>query len=48
VNANYAFVAQLAGPEERARIVDAICARGGEMMMRRCVPFLSSSYFAPC
>ncbi|KAJ7713801.1 armadillo-type protein [Mycena metata] len=27
------FAAQVAGPEERARIVDAICARGGEMIM---------------
>ncbi|KAJ7852666.1 armadillo-type protein [Mycena olivaceomarginata] len=26
---------QVAGPEERGRIVDAICARGGEMMMHR-------------
>ncbi|KAJ7809881.1 hypothetical protein B0H13DRAFT_2384954 [Mycena leptocephala] len=33
----------LAGPEERARIVDAICARGGEMIMHQCVPILSAS-----
>ncbi|KAJ7467371.1 hypothetical protein B0H11DRAFT_1732752, partial [Mycena galericulata] len=26
---------QVAGPDEHARIVDAICARGGEMMMHR-------------
>ncbi|KAJ7112100.1 armadillo-type protein, partial [Mycena epipterygia] len=26
---------KVAGPEERGRIVDAICARGGEMMMHR-------------
>ncbi|KAJ7889427.1 hypothetical protein B0H13DRAFT_2341553 [Mycena leptocephala] len=43
VNANDAFVGQIAGPEERARIVDAICARGGEMMMHQCVPILSAS-----
>ncbi|KAJ7811834.1 hypothetical protein B0H13DRAFT_2472407 [Mycena leptocephala] len=30
-----AFLPQIAGPEERARIVDAICARGGEMMMHQ-------------
>ncbi|KAJ7866101.1 hypothetical protein B0H13DRAFT_2352680 [Mycena leptocephala] len=35
VNANDAFVAQVAGPEERPRIVDAICVRDGEMMMHR-------------
>ncbi|KAJ7813704.1 hypothetical protein B0H13DRAFT_2382238 [Mycena leptocephala] len=48
VNANDAFVAQVAGPQERARIVDAICACGEEMMMHRCVPFLPSSSFALC
>ncbi|KAJ7925663.1 hypothetical protein B0H13DRAFT_2568446 [Mycena leptocephala] len=35
VNANDAFVAQVAGPEERASILDAICTRGREMMMHR-------------
>ncbi|KAJ7928188.1 hypothetical protein B0H13DRAFT_2549657 [Mycena leptocephala] len=35
-----------AGPEERARIVDAICARRGKTKMHRRVPFLSSSLFA--
>ncbi|KAJ7889405.1 hypothetical protein B0H13DRAFT_2341527 [Mycena leptocephala] len=39
VNANDAFVGQIAGPLERARIV----ARGGEMMMHQCVPILSAS-----
>jgi hypothetical protein len=39
VNAIDAFVAQVAGPEEHARIFDAICARDGETMMHRCVPF---------
>ncbi|KAJ7847401.1 hypothetical protein B0H13DRAFT_2362514 [Mycena leptocephala] len=43
VNANDAFVGQIAGPEERTRIVDAICARGGEMMMHQCVLILSAS-----
>ncbi|KAJ7693286.1 hypothetical protein B0H14DRAFT_3175309 [Mycena olivaceomarginata] len=33
VNANDAFAAQVASPEERARIVDAICPCDGEMMM---------------
>ncbi|KAJ7715672.1 hypothetical protein B0H16DRAFT_1741728 [Mycena metata] len=33
MDANDAFTAQVAGPEERGRIVDAICARGGEMIM---------------
>ncbi|KAJ7788644.1 hypothetical protein B0H14DRAFT_3503942 [Mycena olivaceomarginata] len=32
---NDAFVAQAAGPEDRARIVDAICADGGEIPMHR-------------
>ncbi|KAJ7333977.1 hypothetical protein DFH08DRAFT_965746 [Mycena albidolilacea] len=32
---NDAFVAQAAGPEDRARIVDAICADGGEILMHR-------------
>jgi hypothetical protein len=43
-----AFVAQAAGPEDRARIVDAVCADGGEILIHRSVrPFLSSS-FALC
>ncbi|KAJ7720184.1 armadillo-type protein [Mycena metata] len=46
MDANDAFAAQVAGPEERARIGDAIYARGGEMIMHRCVPSLSSSSFA--
>ncbi|KAJ7742374.1 hypothetical protein B0H14DRAFT_3515101 [Mycena olivaceomarginata] len=29
------LAAQVAGPKERMRIIDAICARGGEMMMHR-------------
>jgi hypothetical protein len=45
---NDTFVAQVAGPEERARIVDAICVRDGEMMMHWCIPFLSSSSFTLC
>jgi hypothetical protein len=48
MNANDAFVAQVAGLEESARIVDATCVRGGEMMIHRCVLFLSSSSFALC
>ncbi|KAJ7853202.1 hypothetical protein B0H13DRAFT_2359156 [Mycena leptocephala] len=43
VNANDAFVGQIARPEERTRIVDAICARGGEMMMHQCISILSAS-----
>ncbi|KAJ7897501.1 hypothetical protein B0H13DRAFT_2337844 [Mycena leptocephala] len=34
VNANDAFVAQVSDPEECPRIVNAICARGEEMMHR--------------
>ncbi|KAJ7738429.1 hypothetical protein B0H14DRAFT_3516005 [Mycena olivaceomarginata] len=33
-------------PEERARIINTICAQGGEMMMYWCAPFLFSSSFA--
>ncbi|KAJ7870591.1 hypothetical protein B0H14DRAFT_2571176 [Mycena olivaceomarginata] len=44
--------ASTSGTEERACIVDAICARTEEMRMYQCVPFLSSSpspeVFAPC
>ncbi|KAJ7828567.1 hypothetical protein B0H14DRAFT_3466250 [Mycena olivaceomarginata] len=43
-----AFLPQVAGPEERARIVDATCVRDEEIRMHRCVPFLSSSFFVLC
>ncbi|KAJ7815194.1 hypothetical protein B0H14DRAFT_2375543 [Mycena olivaceomarginata] len=36
---NDALVAQAAGPEDRARIVDAICADGREILMHRSVRF---------
>ncbi|KAJ7794368.1 hypothetical protein B0H14DRAFT_3888742 [Mycena olivaceomarginata] len=44
---NDALVAQAAGPEDRARIVDAICADGREILMHRSArPFLFSSWFS--
>ncbi|KAJ7807904.1 hypothetical protein B0H14DRAFT_3482816 [Mycena olivaceomarginata] len=37
---------KMAGPEERARIINAIRARRGELMMHLCVLFVSPSF--PC